>query len=64
VGALLRPVRGALWYLREVTGETAYDKYLLVHSRTHPEKEPMTRGEFYRHRQDERYNNPGSRCPC
>jgi uncharacterized short protein YbdD (DUF466 family) len=24
----------------------------------------MSRGEFYRHRQDEKYNNPGSRCPC
>ena len=57
------PLR-AIWdYLREISGENAYDRYLLVHAATHPEKPPMSRGEFYRNRQDEKYNNPGSRCP-
>ena len=28
-----------------------------------PGKPAMSRGEFYRWRQDEKYTNPGSRCP-
>jgi uncharacterized short protein YbdD (DUF466 family) len=54
----------AIWeYLKEISGENAYDRYLAVHAATHPGKKAMTRGEFYRWRQDEKYNNPGSRCP-
>ncbi len=59
----LRPLRSAWRYLKEVSGENAYDRYLEAHRRTHPGKLAMTRGEFYRWRQDEKYNNPGSRCP-
>ena len=54
----------AIWeYLKEISGENAYDRYLAVHTSTHPEKRAMTRGEFYHARQDEKYNNPGGRCP-
>jgi uncharacterized short protein YbdD (DUF466 family) len=54
----------AIWeYLKEISGENAYDRYLTVHTATHPGKSAMSRGEFYRARQDEKYNNPGSRCP-
>jgi uncharacterized short protein YbdD (DUF466 family) len=53
-----------IWeFLKEISGENAYDRYLTVHASTHPGKEAMTRGEFYRARQDEKYSNPGSRCP-
>jgi uncharacterized short protein YbdD (DUF466 family) len=57
------PLRSIWEYLKEISGENAYDRYLALHMATHPERPPMTRGEFYRHRQDEKYNNPGSRCP-
>jgi uncharacterized short protein YbdD (DUF466 family) len=60
---LLRPIRYAWEYLREISGENAYDRYLVVHAATHPERPPMDRGEFYRQRQDEKYSDPGSRCP-
>ena len=60
---LLKPFRYAWEYLKEISGENAYDRYLLAHAATHPERPAMSRGEFYRHRQDEKYNNPGSRCP-
>jgi uncharacterized short protein YbdD (DUF466 family) len=54
----------AIWeYLKEISGENAYDRYLAVHTATHPDKRAMTRGEFSRARQDDKYNNPGSRCP-
>ena len=49
--------------MKEISGENAYDRYLAVHTVTHPDRPPMGRGEFYRWRQDEKYNNPGSRCP-
>ena len=62
-GTIARPFRYAWDYLKEISGETAYDRYLAVHERTHGDKAPMQRGEFYRARQDEKYNNPGSRCP-
>ena len=61
--SLLKPLRYAWEYLKEISGENAYDRYLAVHTATHPEKSSMTRGEFYRWRQNEKYNNPGSRCP-
>jgi uncharacterized short protein YbdD (DUF466 family) len=56
-------MRFAWWYLKEVSGENAYERYLERHRNTHPEKEPLKRGEFYRWRQDMLYSNPGSRCP-
>ncbi|HET6659881.1 MAG TPA: YbdD/YjiX family protein [Rubrobacter sp.] len=53
-----------MWeYLKEISGENAYDRYLEVHAATHPGKPAMNRDEFYRWRQDEKYANPGSRCP-
>lgn len=60
---LLKPVRYAWRYLKEISGENAYDRYLAIHTASHPNKQPMNRSEFYRTRQDEKYNNPGSRCP-
>ena len=60
---LVRPFRYAWEYLKEISGENAYDRYLAVHAATHPDKPAMSRSEFYRWRQDDKYNNPGSRCP-
>jgi uncharacterized short protein YbdD (DUF466 family) len=57
------PLRAIWEYLKEISGENAYDRYLQAHLATHPDKPPMSRAEFYRHRQDEKYSNPGSRCP-
>jgi uncharacterized short protein YbdD (DUF466 family) len=61
--SIARPFRYAWEYLKEISGENAYDRYLAVHAATHPDKPAMSRGEFYRWRQDEKYANPGSRCP-
>jgi uncharacterized short protein YbdD (DUF466 family) len=62
-GPLPKRLRYAWDYLKEISGENAYDRYLAVHASTHPGKPAMSRGEFYRVRQDEKYANPGSRCP-
>jgi len=60
---MANPLRSIWEYLKEISGENAYDRYLEVHQATHPNQPPMSRGEFYRWRQDEKYANPGSRCP-
>ena len=45
------------WYLRELSGESAYNRYL-AHQRTyHPDSPVMSRREFERWRMDERERN-------
>lgn len=50
------------WYLREVSGESAYDRYREHRERHHPGEAVMSRAEFWRWRMDERDRNPGARC--
>jgi uncharacterized short protein YbdD (DUF466 family) len=50
------------WYLREVSGESAYDRYREHRERHHPGEAVMSRAEFWRWRMDERDKNPGARC--
>ncbi|MFC7470736.1 YbdD/YjiX family protein [Actinomadura keratinilytica] len=59
-----RGVRWIGWYVREVSGETAYEKYA-AHVRRHdPDAEVMTRRQFERSRMDAREADPrdGFRC--
>jgi uncharacterized short protein YbdD (DUF466 family) len=53
---------GVRWYLREVSGESAYDRYVEHMRREHPDQPVMARREFERHRQDYREENPRARC--
>jgi uncharacterized short protein YbdD (DUF466 family) len=57
-----RAWEGLLWYLREVTGESQYDRYLERHARQHAEMAPMSRREFERRRTALMDAKPGSRC--
>ena len=50
------------WYLREVTGETAYDRYLDHARNIHPDAPVLSRREFERRRMTERDARPQSRC--
>jgi uncharacterized short protein YbdD (DUF466 family) len=52
----------ALWYLREVMGENAYEHYLDHRRRTHPGEPVLSRGEFERRRMDELDERPQARC--
>jgi uncharacterized short protein YbdD (DUF466 family) len=52
----------ALWYLREVMGENAYDHYLEHCRRTHPDGPVLSRGEFERRRMDALDERPAARC--
>jgi uncharacterized short protein YbdD (DUF466 family) len=53
---------GVRWYLREVSGESAYDHYVEHARRAHPDEPVMSRRDFERHRQDDRDRNPRARC--
>ena len=50
------------WYLREVSGESAYDRYVAHRKRQHPGEPVMSEREFWRWRMDERDRNPRARC--
>jgi uncharacterized short protein YbdD (DUF466 family) len=53
---------GVRWYLREVTGESAYDRYVQHMRRDHPGQPVMSRRDYERRRQDYREENPRARC--
>jgi uncharacterized short protein YbdD (DUF466 family) len=53
---------GLRWYLREVAGESAYDRYVEHHRREHPGAPLPARRDFERRRQDAREARPQARC--
>ena len=59
---LTRAWQGVCWYLREVTGESAYDRYVEHERRAHPDRPVTTRREFERRRQDLANARPQQRC--
>ena len=59
---LAQAFAGVRWYLREVAGETAYDRYVEHVRRDHPDAVVMSRRDFERLRMDERERNPRARC--
>lgn len=62
--ALGRMARGVRWYLRELTGESAYDRYVAHLRRDHPAAKVPTRREFERMRTERQERDPrqGLRC--
>jgi uncharacterized short protein YbdD (DUF466 family) len=53
---------GVRWYLREVSGESAYDRYVEHMRRDHAGQPVMSRRDYERRRQDHREENPRARC--
>ena len=58
----MKLLSGIAWYLREVSGESAYDRYVEHLRREHPDEPVMTRRDFERRRQDAREARPQARC--
>ena len=50
------------WYVREVTGGSAYDRYLARHERDHPGVPALDEATFWRQRVDGREGEPPQRC--
>jgi uncharacterized short protein YbdD (DUF466 family) len=61
-GRLRDAARGVHWYLRELTGETAYDRYVEHVRADHPGAPVMSRRDFERWRTRHREEHPGARC--
>jgi uncharacterized short protein YbdD (DUF466 family) len=59
---LRRAVEGIFWYLREVSGEADYDRYVAHARRQHVDTPVLSRRDFERHRMNERESNPTARC--
>jgi uncharacterized short protein YbdD (DUF466 family) len=57
-----RAFAGIRWYLREVSGESAYDRYVEHARRDHPGEPVMSRRDFERRRQDARESRTQARC--
>ena len=48
--------------MRAVLGAPDYERYVAHVRSAHPDREPMTCGEFMNDRMENRYNKPGTRC--
>lgn len=59
--AVRRSVTAIRWFLREVTGESRYEKYL-ASVRDHGERPVMTEREFWRERARHEEATPSARC--
>lgn len=57
-----RTWRAVRWYLREITGESGYDRYVEHERHEHPDRPVVTRREFERERQDRDDKRPQHRC--
>ncbi|MFJ8534609.1 CstA-like transporter-associated (seleno)protein [Streptomyces sp. NPDC093591] len=62
--ALRRALRGVRWYVRELTDESAYDRYVAHIRRDHPQAAVPSRRTFERMRTDRQEQDPrqGFRC--
>lgn len=62
--SLLRVLRGVRWYVRELTDESAYDRYVAHVRGEHPEAPVPTRRAFERMRTERQEGDPrqGFRC--
>ena len=58
--ALRRAVRAVRWYVRELTGEAAYDRYVAAHDGA--DHAPLSRGQWWRARDDARERAAHERC--
>jgi uncharacterized short protein YbdD (DUF466 family) len=55
-------LRRAWAFLREVSGDDAYERYLAHHARAHPGETPLSRKELYRREQDRKWSGPRRCC--
>ena len=48
---------GAFWrFIRRVSGDDAYERYLRHHGEAHPHELPLDRKAFFRQEQDRKWN--------
>ena len=53
----------AIWrWIREATGDDAYERYLIHHTRAHPGLTPLSQREFVRREQERKWNGINRCC--
>lgn len=62
VTALGRGWRATCGYVRDLMGDTSYDRYLARHRIEHPNHEPLDRRTWWRLRLDEAEKSPQRGC--
>ncbi|WP_235929008.1 YbdD/YjiX family protein [Marisediminicola senii] len=62
IGAIARAARGLRWYVRELMGDSRYERYVAHLAATHPGAPVPTERQFWRDRHAEEDANPSSRC--
>lgn len=58
-GPTRRALAAVRWYVRELLGDSAYERYLTRHTREHPAHRPLTEREFWRERTAGGTTGPG-----
>lgn len=60
---MLRIRLGALWrFIRRVSGDDAYERYLRHHAEAHPRETALGRKEFFRREQERKWNGVRRCC--
>lgn len=62
LGAIARAASGVRWYVRELMGDSRYERYVAHLAATHPGAPVPTERQFWRDRHAEEDANPSSRC--
>ncbi len=58
----LRNIAAGMWrYLRQVTGDDAYERYVAHHRSAHAGEVPLDRREYFKRRQDQKWSGV-TRC--
>lgn len=52
-----------LWrVLRQLSGDDAYERYLVHHAACHPERQPLSRREWFQRREQEKWSGVRRCC--
>jgi uncharacterized short protein YbdD (DUF466 family) len=54
--ATWRALSAAWRFVRQISGDDAYERYLEHASREHPDRPPMRRNEYYRFRTEQKWS--------
>ena len=63
MGKRLMQVLMAGWrFVRQLTGDDSYDRYLAHHANVHPDGIPLSRQAFFKARQDKKWSGINRCC--
>ncbi len=60
--SMIDTLKKAWRFVRRVSGDDAYERYLQHHAEAHPEHSPLSRKEFFRREQDRKWGGVRRCC--